>query len=158
MGVAAWEFLARRTEARRTEEWGEGSRGRASQVIVGVGVDVVDIARVQRLLDRHAGRIVKRLFTNSEAAYSGDRLCPAPHYAARIAAKEAAFKALAGHPLARSIGWREIEVVSDGDGIPTLTFHGMAARRAEQLRVRQCWVSLSHSDTAAAAVVILETL
>jgi holo-[acyl-carrier protein] synthase len=127
-------------------------------VIVGLGVDIVDIARVQRLLDRHAGRLVARLFTSNEAAYSGDRLSPAPHYAARIAAKEAAFKALAGHPLARAIGWREIEVVSDADGIPTLAFHGAAARRAEQMRVRQCWVSLSHSDTAAAAVVILETM
>jgi holo-[acyl-carrier protein] synthase len=127
-------------------------------VIVGMGLDVVDIARVERLLERHPGRAVTRLFTDREVAYVGDRACPAPHYAARIAAKEAAYKALAGDPAARGIAWREIEVVSGQDGVPTLDLHGRAARRAAQLRVRQCWVSLTHTATTAAAVVILETL
>lgn len=126
-------------------------------MIVGLGVDIVEIARVERLLERHPGRAVTRLFTDREVAYVGDRACPAPHYAARLAAKEAAYKALAGDATARGIAWREIEVVSGPDGVPALSLHGLAARRAAQLQVRRCWVSLTHTDKTAAAVVILES-
>ena len=125
-------------------------------MIVGVGVDVVEIARVERLLERHPQRALTRLFTDREVAYVGDRARPIPHFAARLAAKEAAYKALSGDPMARGIAWREIEVVSGPDGVPALSLHGLAARRAEQLRVQHCWVSLTHTATTAAAVVILE--
>ncbi len=119
-------------------------------------MDVVEIARVERLFERHPQRALTRLFTDREVAYVGDRARPAPHFAARLAAKEAAYKALAGDPMARGIAWREIEVVSGVDGVPALSLHGLAARRAEQLRVLHCWVSLTHTRTTAAAVVVLE--
>jgi len=125
-------------------------------VILGVGVDAVDIARVDQLLARHPTRAVARLFTPGEATYAGSRPDPVRHYAARLAAKEAAYKALAGNDLARAIGWREIEVVAGTDGSPALTLHGRAARRATEIGAGRVWVSLTHSDSSAVAVVIVE--
>jgi holo-[acyl-carrier protein] synthase len=125
-------------------------------VIVGLGVDAVDIARVDQLLTRHPTRAVARLFTPSEASYAASRPDPIRHYAARLAAKEAAYKALAGNELARAIGWREIEVVAGHDGSPTLRLHGRAARRAAEVGATRVWVSLTHSDSSAVAVVIVE--
>ncbi len=66
------------------------------------------------------------------------------HLAARLAAKEAAFKALAGTDEARLIGWREVEVVARDGQSPTLTLHGRAGLRAAELDIRHTWVSLSH--------------
>lgn len=126
-------------------------------MIAGVGIDLVDIARVQRLLDAKGERALRRLFTANEVDYALTRALPAQHLAARLAAKEAAFKALAGNSLARGIGWREIEVVR-GDHGPTLSLHGRAAERAAQLGVKEIWVSLTHSATTAGAVVVLEAV
>lgn len=126
-------------------------------MIAGVGIDLVDIARVQRLLDAKGERALRRLFTSDEVDYALTRALPAQHLAARLAAKEAAFKALTGNALARAIGWREIEVVR-GDHGPTLSLHGRAAERAAQLGVTGIWVSLTHSETTAGAVVVLEAV
>jgi holo-[acyl-carrier protein] synthase len=123
-------------------------------VIAGLGIDLVDIARVQRLIDAKGEHALRRLFTADEVDYALARALPAQHLAARLAAKEAAFKALAGNSLARSIGWREIEVVR-GDHGPTLSLHGRAADRAAELGVSSIWVSLTHSATTAGAVGVL---
>jgi holo-[acyl-carrier protein] synthase len=125
-------------------------------VIVGLGVDLVEIERVRRLIDSRGDRAMERLFTDGERAYAGYRVDPARHLAARIAAKEAAFKALAGNDLARGIGWRELEVFARTDGGPVLRLHGRAERRATELGVTRILVSMSHTDTAAVAVVVLE--
>src|SRR6185312_7054184 len=113
-------------------------------------------ARVERLLARHPARAVSKLFTAREAAYARARPHPARHYAARLAAKEAAYKALSGNELARAIGWREIEVVAGATGSPTLLLSGTAHRRATELCVTRYWLSLTHGDHTAVAVVILE--
>jgi len=126
-------------------------------MIVGVGVDAIDIARVEQLLARHPKRAVTKLFTARETQYAASRPAPPRHYAARLAAKEAAFKALAGNDLARGIAWREIEVVPADDGRPTLRLHGKAAKRAAELRAVRFWVTLTHADHSAVAVVILES-
>lgn len=125
-------------------------------MIVGVGIDLVDIPRVDKLLDSKGERALRRLFTGDEIEYALSRALPAQHLAARLAAKEASFKALAGNSLARGIGWREIEVVR-GEHHPTLRFHGRAAERAAELAVTSVWVSLTHSATTAGAVVVLES-
>jgi holo-[acyl-carrier protein] synthase len=125
-------------------------------VILGVGMDLVDIDRVERMLERHAERIVERLFTPGEAAYCAGKARPARHYAVRLAAKEAAFKALSGSDEARAIGWLEIEVVLDGHGRPSLALHGRAHARAMVLGVARSHISLSHSDATAGAVVVIE--
>jgi holo-[acyl-carrier protein] synthase len=126
-------------------------------VIVGLGVDLVEIARVRRLIEARGDRAMARLFTDGERAYAAYRVDPARHFAARIAAKEAAFKALAGNDLARAIGWRELEVFARDDGGPLLRLHGRAERRATELGVTRILVTISHTESAAVAVVVLET-
>jgi holo-[acyl-carrier protein] synthase len=125
-------------------------------MIVGVGIDVVDIARVERMLEERGAHARRRLFTDGELAYADARARVAQSLAVRLAAKEAAFKAFAGTDDARAIGWREIEVITHDDGRPALVFHGRAAARAAELGVARAWVSLSHGDRSAHAVVVLE--
>ncbi len=125
-------------------------------MIVGIGVDAIDIPRVERLLGRFPARAEAKLFTARESSYARARVTPARHFAVRLAAKEAAFKALAGNALARGIAWRDIEVVPGNDGQPTLVLHGKAAQRAAQLGATRWWVSMTHADHSAVAVVILE--
>ncbi|MBX6332678.1 MAG: holo-ACP synthase [Gemmatimonadaceae bacterium] len=125
-------------------------------MIVGIGLDLVDVARVHRLIASKGDRALRRLFTPDEASYAMARAHPYVHLAARVAAKEAAYKALSGSLEARGIGWREMEVVSDGASRPTLALYGAAARCAAALGVTRVWLTLSHSETTAGAVVVLE--
>lgn len=125
-------------------------------MILGVGIDLVDVARARRLLAAKGERALARLCTPGEAAYVRAHPLGAPSFAARLAAKEAAFKALAGTDEARAIGWRDIEVERAWDGRPSLLLHGLAKERAEALGVRRIHVSLTHTDSSAGAVVILE--
>jgi holo-[acyl-carrier protein] synthase len=126
-------------------------------MIIGVGIDLVEVARVQRMLDEHGTRLLRRLFTEGEREYSLGMARPALHLAVRLAAKEAAFKALSGTEGARGIGWGEIEVQRDTLGRPSVIFHGRAAERARELSVSRCHCSLTHTDANAAAVVVLES-
>jgi len=124
-------------------------------VIIGLGFDLVEIARVERLLANKGERALKRLFSDDEVAYATGRARPAMHLAARLAAKEAVFKALSGSDDARLIGWREAEVVPrEGHG-PWLRLTGRAEARAAELGVTRILLTLSHTDTTAGAVVVL---
>lgn len=125
-------------------------------MIVGVGFDLVAIARVEAMLERKEQRALDRLFTSHEQEYALSRARPAMHLSARLAAKEAAFKALTGSDEAKLIGWREAEVQRGAEGPPRLVFTGRAAARAEELGVRTVFLTLSHTDETAGAVVILE--
>ena len=125
-------------------------------MIVGIGIDVVDVARMRKLLDRKGERALARLFTDGERAYAAMHPEPARQLAARAAAKEAAFKALAGNDLARAIGWRELEVVSRTHQAPVLLLHGRAYDRATELGVVKVHLSITHTDTTAAAFVVAE--
>ncbi len=130
-----------------------------ARVIVGIGIDVVDIARVARLIARHPERALARLFTPREAEYCRRRARSAQHLAARIAAKEATYKALSAAPgaRARGIAWTDIEIVARAGAPPTLELHGDARRAAEALGVRRALVTLTHGDGTAAAVVVLDS-
>ncbi|MEO7711574.1 MAG: holo-ACP synthase [Gemmatimonadaceae bacterium] len=125
-------------------------------MIAGIGVDLVDVQRVRRLLDRKGERALRRLFTDGERAYAETHPEPARQLAARVAAKEAAFKALAGNALARSIGWRELEVVARANRSPLLLLHGRALDRATELGVVRIHLSITHTDLTAAAFVVAE--
>jgi holo-[acyl-carrier protein] synthase len=127
-------------------------------VIAGVGIDLVEVARVERLLRSKGERVLKRLFTAGEVSYATGRASPAMHFAARLAAKEAAFKALAGSDEARLIGWREVEVVPRDGRTPTLIFRGRAEARYRELKIAHVWLSITHTDSTAAAVVVLESV
>ena len=113
----------------------------------GVGIDLIEIDRLERALERWP-RLAKRLFTEAELAYASARRRPARHLAARFAAKEAAIKALG----ARDVAFREIEVV--GSEPPRLELHGRAAELAPPAGHDSLAVSLTHSREVAAAVVI----
>jgi len=127
-------------------------------MIVGVGIDIVEVMRVERLLERRSVRSLARLFTPAEQTYCTGRPRPALHLAARLAAKEAASKAL-GTGFSGGVSWREIEVVADADGRPMLAFLGMTAK----VVTRRCgeghrWhLSLSHDRHYATAVALVET-
>ena len=126
-------------------------------MVLGIGMDLVEIARIERMLSEKGDHALQRLFTPREVEYAQRRPNPAQHFAARFAAKEAAYKALSGEDeVARAVGWRDIEVVPAGDGRPTLIFHGAAARRAAQLGVARALVTLTHTDGVAGAMVVLE--
>lgn len=126
-------------------------------MIVGLGVDLVDIPRVERMVARFGERVLSRLFTDGERRYATERSLPAASLAVRIAAKEATYKALSGNDLARAIGWRDIEVVNAWDGSPSIELHGIAKERAEQLGVSRVLVTLSHTHLGAVAVVVCES-
>jgi holo-[acyl-carrier protein] synthase len=125
-------------------------------MIVGIGMDLVHIARVERLLSSKGQRALERLFTEGERSYALARIEPARHLAARVAAKEAAFKALSGTASAHAISWREMEVMIGAHGRPELVLHGLARERAEQLAIVRTWLSMTHDGLTAAAVVVLE--
>ena len=113
----------------------------------GVGIDLLEIERLERALQR-TPRLAQRLFTDAERAYAESRARPGQHLAARFCAKEAVAKALA----LPSINWREIEVLGAG-GPPSVTLSGAAAARARELGVSVS-VSLTHGRRDAAAVAI----
>jgi holo-[acyl-carrier protein] synthase len=125
-------------------------------VIVGIGVDLVHIARVERLLSSKGQRALERLFTEEERRYALARMEPARHLAARVAAKEATFKALAGNARAHAISWRDMEVVIGAHGRPELALHGLARERAAELAIERTWLTLTHDGPTAAAFVVLE--
>jgi holo-[acyl-carrier protein] synthase len=126
--------------------------------VIGVGVDLVDLERIARLLAAKGEQAMQRFFTDGERAYLGSRPEPTGHAAARIAAKEAVYKALQSLPGARGVGWREIEVVRDPDGRPAIRLHGLAAQLAKEQGGLAVQVSLTHSALSAGAVAIVATV
>jgi holo-[acyl-carrier protein] synthase len=123
--------------------------------VLGVGIDLVDLASVARLLEGKGERALKRLFTETEREYLTKGPNPTGHAAARIAAKEAVYKAMQSLPGARAIGWREIEVTRDTEGRPAILLHGLAARLAAEQGGVHIQVSLTHSSLSAGAVAVV---
>lgn len=113
------------------------------------GVDIIEVERVRRTLDRHGERFCARCFTPGELARCAGR---APALAARFAAKEAVAKAL-GTGIG-DVAWREIEVVHDERGRPDLVLHGAAAALAEGLHLVEWSISLAHTREHAVAFVV----
>lgn len=128
--------------------------GHQGMVVVGHGVDLVEVARIQRMLEEHPERFRERVFTPAERAYAeaGGRR-RGERYAARFAAKEAAFKAL-GTGWRSGIAWTDAEVVHGPDGAPTLRVHGALAEAAKARRVDRWMLTLTHTDALAMASVL----
>ena len=124
--------------------------------VLGVGVDLVDLDRVARLLAHKGEHAMQRFFTDVERAYLATRPDPTGHAAARIAAKEAVYKAMQSLPGARGIGWREIEVSRDPEGRPAILLHGLAARLSDQSGGLTIKISLTHSALSAGAIAVVE--
>ena len=125
--------------------------------LVGVGIDLVDLERIRRLLADKGEHAMNRFFSTEERQYMASRDDATGHAAARIAAKEAVYKAMQSLPNARGIGWREIEVSRDAEGRPAIHLHGLAARVAEESGGLRIQISLTHSATAAGAIAVVET-
>jgi holo-[acyl-carrier protein] synthase len=118
-----------------------------------LGVDLIEIARVERALARFGDRFLERVFTPAEIVHSRGRL---PELAARFAAKEAVSKALGvGVRMLSPMGidWHDVEVTADRQGKPLLQLHGRAAERSQELGLAEWEVSLSHSRELAIALV-----
>ena len=125
--------------------------------VLGVGIDLVDLARIARMLEDKGEHALGRLFTPEERAYLATRPDPTGNAAARIAAKEAVYKAMQSLPGARAIGWRDIEVTRDDEGRPAIRLHGLAERLAGQVGGVTIQVSLTHSATSAGAVAVVSS-
>lgn len=123
--------------------------------IVSIGLDVVEVERARSMLDRLGDRILERTMTAVERDYLATLGDPASAFAARLAAKEAVYKALQVLPGSRPVGWREISVRRLPDGRPDVELHGRAAELLAPHRV-VVHLSISHSRDVAAAVAILE--
>jgi len=122
--------------------------------VIAVGLDVVEMPRARELYARLGTRILERTLTDGERAYVTSLGDPVPAFAARLAAKEAVYKALQVLPGARGVAWREIGVRRLPDGRPEVELTGRAAGLVPaNMRIH---ISLSHSRDVAAAVVILE--
>jgi len=124
-------------------------------MILGTGVDLAEVPRIRAAIERHGGRFIERIYTPPEIAYVERKANRFERYAARFAAKEAGMKAI-GTGWKRGVSWRDFEVVNLPSGRPTLRLHGVAFEIAQQLGVRQIWLSLTHTAELGMAHVILE--
>jgi holo-[acyl-carrier protein] synthase len=124
-------------------------------MIVGTGIDIIEVPRVAAAIARFGRRFVERLFTPAEIRYCESKANKAERYAARFAAKEAGLKAI-GTGWKGGIAWTEVEVRREPGGRPTLVFSGKAAEFAARLGVQHASLSLSHTKDQAIASVILE--
>jgi holo-[acyl-carrier protein] synthase len=124
-------------------------------MIVGSGIDLTEIGRIQHSLECYGARFLDRVYTSAEQAYCMRRRRSAESLAARFAAKEAAAKAL-GTGISHGVSWREIEVERQPGSRPTLRFHGRAAERAARMGVASAALSLTHTGGFAMASVVLE--
>jgi holo-[acyl-carrier protein] synthase len=124
-------------------------------MIVGSGIDLVEIERIQHSVDRFGSRFLDRVFTAAEQTYCLRKRMAAESFAARFAAKEAGAKAL-GTGINYGVNWLEFEVVREPSGKPTLQFHGRAAQIAASLGVVRAALSITHTSTLSMASVVLE--
>ena len=124
-------------------------------MILGLGTDVIEVRRVGDVAQRHGERFLRRIFTDSEIAYCSARKNAALHYAGRFAAKEAAFKAI-GRGWGGDIGWKDVEVTNLPSGAPQISFHGKALEAVAGMKMSRAFVSISHVEELATAIVVLE--
>jgi holo-[acyl-carrier protein] synthase len=124
-------------------------------MIVGIGTDIMDIARMQESLQQHGEAWARRLLTESELVEYGKRGNKPAYLAKRFAAKEAAAKAL-GTGFADGITWKQMHILNDARGAPVMTFTDKALARAQALGVTHIHLSISDEKHYAVAFVILE--
>src|SRR5215470_16128627 len=114
-------------------------------MITGIGIDVIQNERIRESIQRFGDRFLHRIYTESEIEYCSKCVQPEIHYAARFAAKEAAFKAL-GTGWAAGVKWKDVEVVRLSSGKPELHLHGEALAHAQSAGAKRFYVSLTHDQ------------
>jgi holo-[acyl-carrier protein] synthase len=125
-------------------------------MIVGTGIDIAEVPRIEASIARFGGRFLRRIFTEAEIRYCESKANRIERYAARFAAKEAGMKAI-GTGWNHGVAWRDVEVCRQPGGRPTIAFHGKAAEFAAKLGAVHVALSLSHTKEYAIAQVILES-
>ena len=123
--------------------------------IIGIGVDLVENARIQHSLERFGERFLHRVFTPGEIEYSQSMKYPARHLAARFAAKEAVSKAF-GTGIGKAMGWKDIDVRRKESGEPYVVLEGGAKKLATERKVWKVLITLSHTENHAMAVIVVE--
>ncbi len=124
-------------------------------MIVGTGLDLAEVPRIKASIERYGEKFIHRIYTAAEIAYVERKANKFERYAARFAAKEAGMKAI-GTGWRRGVTWQDFEVANLPSGKPTLRFHGVAARFAEALGVKNVSLSITHTAELGMAHVILE--
>ena len=124
-------------------------------MILGIGVDIVEIDKLRLAMIRRGERLRDRAFTRSEIDYCEGRANKFQHYSARFAAKEAVFKAI-GTGWRDGVSWQDAEVSNQMNGKPMLLVRGRTLELANLMGARKYWISLSHTDQYAVAQVVLE--
>jgi holo-[acyl-carrier protein] synthase len=123
--------------------------------VLSVGVDLVEIERLEAVMARRGERFTARVFTPAERAYCDGRPRPALHYAGRFAVKEAVLKALRTGWV-KGITWQDVEVESGPSGAPSARLTGGARARAEEMGLEALHISISHTDGHAVAMAVAE--
>lgn len=123
--------------------------------VLGIGVDLVEAQRIEHSLERFGERFLHRVFTAGEIAYCQSMKYPARHFAARFAAKEAVSKAFSTG-IGKSMGWKDIDVHRQESGQPYVVLEGGAKELARARGVVHVWITLSHTDHHAVAMIVLE--
>ncbi len=126
-------------------------------MILGVGIDIIEVARIQASYEKFGERFLKRILHPNEIAYCLSHKAPGPFLAARFAAKEAISKAF-GTGIGAELGWQDMEVVRRESGEPYVVLHGDGSKLLDQRGGRVVLISLSHTQQHAAAVAILESV
>ena len=124
-------------------------------MIIGLGVDIAEVGRIQAAIERHGETILRRLYTPAEREYCERFKNKYERFAGRFAAKEAAMKAL-GTGWRFGVRWRDIEVMREPTGKPSLRLHGVAGEFAARLGVKNISLTITHSGNLALAEVIFE--
>ena len=123
-------------------------------MIIGIGIDILKVERIEKAIERHGTRFTDRIFTHGEQEYCSMKKNCFESLAARFSVKEAAFKALGRGWY--TCGFTSVEVVSDSNRRPGIVFHGKARKIADSLHVKNAFVTITHDSGIAAAVVVLE--
>jgi holo-[acyl-carrier protein] synthase len=124
-------------------------------MILGIGIDIIEVARIASSHERFGERFLNRLLLADEIAYCLTHKNPAPFIAARFAAKEAISKAF-GTGIGAQLGWHDMEIRRKKSGEPFVVLHGGGEKLLESRVVKQLLISLSHTDNYAAATAVLE--
>jgi holo-[acyl-carrier protein] synthase len=124
-------------------------------MLIGTGVDLIEIERIAHSIERYGDRFLRRVYTDHEIAYCSRKRDSAESFAARFAAKEAGAKAL-GTGISMGVTWNEFQIARQPGGRPVLELRGRAALLARQLGVKTISLSLTHSGSLAMATVMME--
>ena len=124
-------------------------------MILGIGIDIIEVARIAASLEKFGHRFGKRILLPDETAYCLANRQPAPFVAARFAAKEAISKAF-GTGIGVQLGWQDMEIAHRDSGEPYVILHGKGKSLFESRRAKNLFVSISHTDAYAAVVAVLE--